>query len=373
MSVEETELTFIRCPSCRSLVPSVAARCRMCGHYFENDSDSSLRESFDSKRKSRVRQRTISINREEVEEFSRQFTSDIAASQSDILDRSDKTSDMLNTEEDFQHVVKEEQTSFMPLAESVVEQEIDTEIQREGSREIIEETVESGGELVEKSTEIPAASEVETSQNEIDAQASFLFDTSSIDRVLEGKEKEVFTPQDLRKEDEREQPEQDRVQSEFIEENISEPLSVTEKDGCAEVIVEESIQQSVSEQEDEVKPIQIFGKEEGFLIGWFVFNLEDNKRESVEIRSGKYFLGQQALRESDLVIPHSSLSSPHCLMAASFSDGVKIQDIMSENGTYLRRSGSDEFIQMKGSFIPMHGDVIKFGSCEAILCLIPKE
>lgn len=31
MSTDSTELTFVRCPSCRSLVPAVSTRCRMCG------------------------------------------------------------------------------------------------------------------------------------------------------------------------------------------------------------------------------------------------------------------------------------------------------------------------------------------------------
>lgn len=36
MSAESTELKFVRCPSCKSLVPSVASRCRMCGHQFDS-------------------------------------------------------------------------------------------------------------------------------------------------------------------------------------------------------------------------------------------------------------------------------------------------------------------------------------------------
>ena len=31
MATDSTELTFVRCPSCRSLVPAVSTRCRMCG------------------------------------------------------------------------------------------------------------------------------------------------------------------------------------------------------------------------------------------------------------------------------------------------------------------------------------------------------
>lgn len=44
MSAESTELKFVRCPSCKSLVPSVASRCRMCGHQF----DSSAKKEVES-------------------------------------------------------------------------------------------------------------------------------------------------------------------------------------------------------------------------------------------------------------------------------------------------------------------------------------
>ena len=67
MTTEETELTFIRCPSCRSLVPAVATRCRMCGHNFEAQSGEPASPMPDpSKAKSRVRQRTISATLDEV-------------------------------------------------------------------------------------------------------------------------------------------------------------------------------------------------------------------------------------------------------------------------------------------------------------------
>ena len=35
MATDSTELTFVRCPSCRSLVPAVSTRCRMCGAGLE--------------------------------------------------------------------------------------------------------------------------------------------------------------------------------------------------------------------------------------------------------------------------------------------------------------------------------------------------
>ena len=64
MASETTELTFVRCPSCRSLVPASAARCRICNHPLENNTKSE--ESEASKSASRVRQNTMSADPNEV-------------------------------------------------------------------------------------------------------------------------------------------------------------------------------------------------------------------------------------------------------------------------------------------------------------------
>lgn len=59
MSTDSTELTFVRCPSCRSLVPAISTRCRMCGATLE--ASASVEGGDQEPRKSgRVRQRTMS-------------------------------------------------------------------------------------------------------------------------------------------------------------------------------------------------------------------------------------------------------------------------------------------------------------------------
>ncbi|NDC37773.1 MAG: hypothetical protein EBZ48_06940, partial [Proteobacteria bacterium] len=59
MSTDSTELTFVRCPSCRSLVPAISTRCRMCGATLE--ASAAAEEGEQEPRKSgRVRQRTMS-------------------------------------------------------------------------------------------------------------------------------------------------------------------------------------------------------------------------------------------------------------------------------------------------------------------------
>jgi hypothetical protein len=58
------DLTFIRCASCRSLVPAVSSRCRMCGNSLRPEES----ECSDEERRSpRVRQPTTSLTGEETE------------------------------------------------------------------------------------------------------------------------------------------------------------------------------------------------------------------------------------------------------------------------------------------------------------------
>ncbi len=59
MASDSSELTFVRCSSCRSLVPAVSTRCRMCGAPLDSSADQSTKEP-ESDAESRVRQRTNS-------------------------------------------------------------------------------------------------------------------------------------------------------------------------------------------------------------------------------------------------------------------------------------------------------------------------
>ena len=64
MASETSELTFVRCPSCRSLVPASASRCRICNNTLEASSGTDSGEG--AKASGRVRQRTISASAEQL-------------------------------------------------------------------------------------------------------------------------------------------------------------------------------------------------------------------------------------------------------------------------------------------------------------------
>ena len=60
MATDSTELTFVRCPSCRSLVPAVSTRCRMCGATLDASQRGEESKDQEQRRSGRVRQRTMS-------------------------------------------------------------------------------------------------------------------------------------------------------------------------------------------------------------------------------------------------------------------------------------------------------------------------
>ncbi|MBX7145338.1 MAG: hypothetical protein K1X79_12875, partial [Oligoflexia bacterium] len=64
MATDSTELTFVRCPSCRSLVPAVSTRCRMCGAGL--DANATPEAGEQDKKGGRVRQRTMSQPQSEL-------------------------------------------------------------------------------------------------------------------------------------------------------------------------------------------------------------------------------------------------------------------------------------------------------------------
>lgn len=64
MASETSELTFVRCPSCRSLVPASAARCRICNNQLEGTANGAGGDA--TRPAGRVRQKTISASADEL-------------------------------------------------------------------------------------------------------------------------------------------------------------------------------------------------------------------------------------------------------------------------------------------------------------------
>ena len=114
-------------------------------------------------------------------------------------------------------------------------------------------------------------------------------------------------------------------------------------------------------------------KVEGDLVGWLIRFREDRRGISTELRSGRFFIGSQKLRSHDIVISDKTVSTPHCIATASSAEGLFVQDLMSEGGTYLRRAGQDKFIPVQNIASVGHGDWLKLGAYEVMVCLLPSS
>ena len=108
----------------------------------------------------------------------------------------------------------------------------------------------------------------------------------------------------------------------------------------------------------------------GALVGWFV-NYEGNAFGiSTEIRDGRFFISKERLKPTDMLIANDTISTPHCVVRASAAEGIKVQDMFSDQGTYVRRAGSDVFYKQSGSFTLEHGDWLRLGEYEVQVCLL---
>ena len=432
MSTEETELRFIRCPSCRSLVPAVAVRCRMCGHYFEDDgSEAALDTVEQEKKKSRVRQRTLSVSKDLIEEpKAAEEIAPVLPHEEEPTEASSR-SEVLWTEAPVETEIKAEEPQWeetavaAPAAGSAEPLRLRENLWQHitpisAPDNAVEEEEPSEPALTEQEAfeqklfpeepiqqEAQEAREENNIQGEDEQEAILRTET-----VFQGmKETSLLAEQYSTNEEQEEQPISAAAELEPVVEPLSEeeelpqinralaeeisvPLSapltalVSEslktstalppqqeeimafiKDPQEEVASSERYIPAASEKSLSEVPLPL--EEEGSLLGWLVSFQQDAKGNSNEIRSGRFFIGKERLRKSDTLIPDGGVSTPHCLVAASRHGGVKIQDLMSEQGTFIKRAGKEFFDRVNDIVVVAHGDCLKFGNYEVLVCLLP--
>lgn len=339
MSSEETELTFVRCPSCRSLVPAVATRCRMCGFQFDGE-DEVVAEA--EKPKSRVRQRTVSIEQGELEASTSQEEASkggSGSSHASFTETPTPTPTPTETEPETETKTDSEDTLLEaePAKNGNGSDSSDSdEKSGSGKRRRRRRRRKRGG-----SGQDDSGSSADDSSMSADSDSD---DDDDSDEAPEAVEAEpVEAPKSA-------EPEKFHKIEEKKTQVISREVSMAAKAGA---------------------PERAEAGAEGVLVGWFVNYEQDSNGLSIEIRSGKYFVARQRLRDDDLVIPDTAVSTPHCLVKASRKGGLEIQDLMSEQGTFLKKKGSNSFVPVKDVESVEHGDCLRLGAYEVTVCLVP--
>ena len=393
--MDETELSFIRCPNCRSLVPAVASRCRMCGFILKDasskqpavNSDSSRENTsanFDNaqesgeERPSRVRQRTISVSGNA--NFASSGAAEVKQEQAlvrpvapppppppppsaSIVSNVEQTAATDDFEESFDEDFEEE------------DEESDNGAPHTSNGEV---GVVAGSELVRKKRrrrrrkKKPLGQSIDqgstqTSTPEVRQEPTIMpVPTPTLTPTLAP----VSTPApqvQVAKNDEsgdegiapwRTPPAVESRPGFKIEKPIEQAAPLP-------MVAKESVE-TQRRQEPRQTPVS------GALIGWLVSYVEDNKGISTEVRDGRFFVGRDRLRPTDFVIDHSTVSTPQCLVVCDSVSGVTIQDLMSERGTTVIR-GSSAIEKSSEQVRLENGDRIRFGEYEMLFIKLPQS
>lgn len=397
MAVDETELSFIRCPNCRSLVPAVAARCRMCGFILKEN-----RETVQSDdRPSRVRQRTISATHEDIQEIKQQIDAEIQrAAQAEQKKSSQQQESLeekisaplspppervpyhsIDTEDDFP-VEAEEYFDEEEAAEPANFENVAPEGPRRRKRRRKKKRV-AGAEISSVSSpqaqiSTASATGVKDLPPPLRVEAPVRHEVPQMDEV---QIKEAAINKANADEDEN-VPQIPRwgnsesTRTGFQLKSVETHSPKLEPEPTREPEPIEKEKEEV-QRVHQVKPQKLEVQEnivpiDGSLIGWLVSFNEDPRGNSREIRDGRFFVGAERLRPSDFVIEHESVSTPQCLVVCEAERGVTIQDLMSERGTFIKRAGSRDYERHSDQVELRNGDWVRFGNFEMLFVAVPR-
>lgn len=107
----------------------------------------------------------------------------------------------------------------------------------------------------------------------------------------------------------------------------------------------------------------------GRLFGWLV-SYSDPNGLATELREGRFFVSRSSLKGNDLLLEDPSVSTPHALVNVSVSDGLRIQDLMSERGVFVRRRNADTYQRVTETVRVEHGEWLRFGDVEFLVSLV---
>jgi len=349
MVVKEQDLAFVRCPSCNSLIPSTAKRCRMCGYVLsENEASRSGTETL--KPRSRVKQRTVSLSPEKVSELKKGLggsdESPTPADKSELI----ANTLMESVEDKVVGISGTEETARQPLAAAMEEFVVEKKSQHlmpdaSRGREVDRRGRSEGGDL----------------WSSIRNDQDIAQDTTKEPHIVSEDEPE---PVDTA----------DEVSAPIMsagEEDTNRFNNVAERDASMSREIESQVDNARGPLSTLVGEGAQVSKDAGTLVGWLV-NFEDDPRgRSMEVRSGKFMISNQRLRDSDIRLAHKSVSTPHCLLVAAPGSGLIVLDLMSECGTFVKRTTETNFKRYHEAVTLASGDVLRLGDYALTVVLLP--
>jgi len=432
MASETSELTFVRCPSCRSLVPASAHRCRICNNTLEGSGKGG--EGDAGRATGRVRQKTISANAEDLV-------------QAQTLAAESEGAPAVTTHQVTQDAPHEDAIESDPLGAYLQDLEDESEVpvgsnpvatQSKATRPAADELDDLLEEFedLDDEPEVAKAAPAKTAARHLepaphDDLEDGLFDDfgplpterpAAGDRVdrktpnqtQRGAEqvakpplsrpplphthtaKGAFNPprsersnapaggrpqKDQKPQgvlaDSKGQGDQRGHQSRAAEERTGARAperardSGKRQDGDAGARPNARSEGVASEQASVASPGPKTGRmRPGRLFGWLV-SFESADGRAIELREGKFFVTGTSIRGTDLVIEDPSISTPHAMMSVNAERGLLIQDLMSDRGIFVRAGERGQYRREENLVEVKHGDWIRFGDVEFLVTIVP--
>lgn len=366
MSSETSELTFVRCPSCRSLVPATATRCRICNSQLDGEAKG---EDAESSKNSRVRQKTISATSDDLDaalalaesaEHAEQPAS-IGNGDVDAGDTGDATADGGEDFDPLGAYLKELDDSDGRggakgrSTPDVVGTEDDEDLDPLGL-DLLDEDPEPAPAKSQKIAQAPVA-EVVTHTDDVDPRDPLGIEVPEPRRTERSggtSARAAAAAPAARAESRRADPPREKARA------PREDRSESNRPARAESA-------PAARQQQSERPVKSVA---GRLFGWLV-SYENPDGRAIELREGRFFVTGTRIRPTDLVIEDASVSTPHALMSVSSESGLRIQDLMSERGLFVRYSDGGPYKRDEGTVDLAHGDWIRFGDVEFLVVIVP--
>ena len=333
MSTDSTELTFVRCPSCRSLVPAVSTRCRMCGAALEaapNEEEGSQADD-----QSRVRQRTSAAPDKDLASAAEQVRNAMAAPEGQA-----------------------EAGEFEDPLSAYIE-------------EVAPEPKAANGKGSAAQFKEPPAPEPEAATS---SEPKVVIETggkrgkgSGLSFGAGAKSKEA-QPQQPAKQKQQQPQQQPRQEAQNPPEQGQPNRNKRRKRKNSERNAMKQQQQNIPAEAGQV--VKQGKRQTGRLFAWLV-SFDSPMLSSIEIREGQFFITSQALKDNDLLVDHPSVSTPHAMVAVGQDGGFRVRDLMSDNGVHIKRKGEQSFTRFEGEERLNNGDWIRFGEVKYLVSLLP--
>lgn len=379
MSAEGGELTFVRCPSCRSLVPAVSTRCRWCGNSLGGGNSSEGPKEETTSR--RVRQKTRSI---QAGEYVPQPT----------REKGSQGVEEGPQEEDYE--LDDPLKGFIEeVEEEISDEEILSslaEVEEESKKGVVNGSVNDITHSEESSIASPEPSEnefgdlYEDAEMEIDSEVELEIPVTkhrnglerveesldAVDEVVEAPSVNIDLSNEAKK----------TVQAKPQPQRLSSQGTVAPSrhiDNRGELESTFGLSKgALSADRQPLEEPKLGGKMNkthyeatsgGKLFGWLV-SYSTAEGVAFELREGRFFISGSTLKGNDFVIKDPSVSTPHAMVNVSRGGGFAIQDLMSDRGIFIRRKGQDTYQREDGIAKCLNGDWIRIGDVEYLLTVV---